>query len=140
MRPLIEQILRFGAVGVAGFIVDSSVLLAALAFTPLGPYGGRVVSFLCAATVTWALNRRFTFAGARNAAAGSQWFRFLAVNAIGGAVNYGVYALCIARFGTEPPIPVLAVAFGSIAGLAFNFTLSRTLVFAHKECPPPAGT
>lgn len=132
--------LRFGAVGVAGFVVDASVLLAVLTFTPIGPYAGRVISFLCAATVTWALNRRFTFTGARIAPAGSQWIRFVAVNAIGGAVNYGVYALCIARLGAEPPFPVLAVALGSIAGLAFNFTLSRTFVFTRNECPPPAGT
>ncbi|NCY23754.1 MAG: GtrA family protein, partial [Alphaproteobacteria bacterium] len=43
--PIIVQFLRFGLVGTAGFVMDSAVLLAMLALG-LGPYAGRVASYL----------------------------------------------------------------------------------------------
>ena len=65
-RRSLGQFLRFGLVGTAGFVVDAAALTAAMALG-LGPYGGRVVSYLAAVTFTWAMNRRFTFAGAESA-------------------------------------------------------------------------
>ena len=55
-----ELFLRFSAVGVAGFLVDTAVLYLGLA-AGLGPYVGRAISYVCASTTTWYLNRRFTF-------------------------------------------------------------------------------
>ncbi|MGH8576331.1 MAG: GtrA family protein, partial [Gammaproteobacteria bacterium] len=49
------RFLRFGLVGTAGFVVDAAALTAAMAWLGLGPYGGRVVSYLAAATFTWAM-------------------------------------------------------------------------------------
>jgi len=42
--------------GVAGFVVDSSVLYLCLHGTGLGLYGGRLVSYLAAASTAWYLN------------------------------------------------------------------------------------
>jgi hypothetical protein len=52
--PIIVQFLRFGLVGTAGFVMDSAVLLAMLALG-VGPYAGRVASYLAAASLTFAL-------------------------------------------------------------------------------------
>src|SRR6476469_6404288 len=60
------ELLRFGIVGVAGFVVDAAVLTAAIALG-LGPWLGRVLSYLAAATATFALNRAWTFRGAASA-------------------------------------------------------------------------
>ena len=57
-RRSLGQFLRFGLVGTAGFVVDAAALTAAMAWLGLGPYGGRVVSYLAAVTFTWAMNRR----------------------------------------------------------------------------------
>jgi putative flippase GtrA len=123
------QFVRFAAVGAAGFAVDAAVLTAAMALAGLGPYAGRVVSFLCAATFTWAANRAFTFAGADPARPARQWLRFVVANALGAAVNYGTYALLVATVAAVRELPVAGVAAGSIAGLAFNFAASRRWVF-----------
>ena len=48
-----RQFARFAAVGVIGFVVDSAVLYLCLHVAGLGLYGGRVVSYLVAATTTW---------------------------------------------------------------------------------------
>jgi putative flippase GtrA len=127
--PLLRRFVRFSLVGFIGFVVDASTLSLCLWALQLGPYEGRLVSYLAAATSTWLLNRRFTFADAARDRAAAQWSRFLAVNAIGGAVNYGTYAGLIAMADLVANQPVLGVAAGSLAGLIFNFTGSRLLVF-----------
>jgi putative flippase GtrA len=133
------QLLRFGSVGTVGFVVDSLALLLAIHGLGLDPYRGRLVSFLVAASTTWALNRRFTFHDRRRARLTRQWASFLAVNGLGGLVNYATYALLVARLDPVTAWPVLGVAAGSLAGLAFNFTLSRRLVFRIDGAPARSG-
>ncbi|WP_426957436.1 GtrA family protein [Muricoccus radiodurans] len=122
------QFLRFGAVGTAGFVVDSAVLYTAI-WAGAGLYGGRVLSYLAAATTTWALNRAWTFRAAAQAPAGQQWALFLAVNLIGFAMNYGTYALLITLVPVVAAHPVIGVAAGALAGMGGNFALSRRYVF-----------
>ena len=128
---LMVQFLAFGLVGTLGFLVDSAVLLGALA-AGLGLYDGRAVSYVAAATTTWALNRAFTFRDAPAAAAGRQWALFLLVNLLGFAMNYGTYAALIEFVPMVAAHPVLGVAAGAIAGMFGNFVLSRQLVFRAK--------
>jgi len=129
MRKIIEQFLRFGVVGTVGFLVDSAVLLSMMALG-LGPYGGRVVSYLAAASTTFALNRAWTFRDAgRERPVATQWGRFILVNLVGFAANYGTYAALIATSSLVAENLVLGVAAGSIAGMFINFGLSRRFVF-----------
>lgn len=129
MRKIFEQFLRFGVVGTVGFLVDSTVLLSMMALG-LGPYGGRVVSYLAAASTTFALNRAWTFRGAgREQPVTAQWGRFVLLNLVGFAVNYGTYAALVATSPLVAEYPVLGVAAGSVAGMFINFGLSRRFVF-----------
>ncbi|MCB4821067.1 GtrA family protein [Roseicella aerolata] len=125
---LFAQLLRFGVVGVAGFLVDAGVLTLAI-FFGLGPWLGRVVSYVVAASTTFTLNRAWTFRGASDAPAMRQWALFLLVNLVGFACNYGTYAVLIALVPLVAANPVLGVAAGSLAGLMGNFILSRRFVF-----------
>ena len=123
---MIGQFLRFGVVGGAGFLVDAGVLLAALGLG-LDKYSGRALSYLAAVTTTFALNRAWTFRERRaGPGVAAQWARFAALNLVGFAANYGTYAALVAFTATHP---VLAVAAGSLAGMGFNFALSRRYVF-----------
>lgn len=126
---LAVQFGKFGMVGLVGLGVDIAVLYLVMAFVGLGPYGGRVVSFLAAATTTWALNRSFTFRGEHDGTVFRQWAKFIAANSVGGAFNYLTYAALIAGTATVAAHPFLGVAAGSIAGMFFNFTASKRLVF-----------
>jgi putative flippase GtrA len=118
---------RFAAVGAAGFIVDATVLTAMLSLGA-GFYGGRIFSFLAAATATWYANRRITFSS-RDSRVVSEWARFLAASAGGGTVNYLIYAMLVSSFTLCRQHPTVGVAAGSLAGLLINFTISRYLVF-----------
>lgn len=125
-----SEFLLFSLVGVAGFFVDAGTLYVCSVLLGLDPYLGRLLSYLAAATTTWLLNRRFTFPAADAARPHRQWARFVATNAVGGLVNYGVYALIIANAGHSPGMLMLAVAAGSLSGLVFNFFASKHLVFS----------
>jgi putative flippase GtrA len=118
--------LRFCLVGTIGFIVDSGLLLVLTAAGIAGPMLGRVLSFLVAAAVTWALNRRFTF---RSRAPATSLAPYILLTGFGALLNLGVYRLWIGAFGAAPAMLVLGVAAGSIVALAFNFLVSKHFVF-----------
>lgn len=124
-----SQFVKFGLVGIVGFVVDSGVLYIGLYFLDLNLYTGRILSYLVAASTTWALNRTFTFSSPTRKGVGKEWSLFLLVNGFGGIVNYGAYAVLVSAIVFFAHFPVLAVALGSIAGLVFNFSLSRRFVF-----------
>jgi putative flippase GtrA len=124
-----KQFIAFAMVGTVGFVVDASTLYLAMGLLNAGLYGGRVISYLVAATVTWSLNRRYTFHRQRRANKLAEWCEFLGANAIGGLVNYGTYAILVSSYAVAAAHPIIGVAAGSVAGLAVNFCLSRYVVF-----------
>ena len=126
---LLGQLIRFSIIGVIGFVVDASALYAVIYGLGADPYTGRVISFLCAATATWWLNRRFTFPDARDSAAHRQWAIFVAFMVVGAAFNYGAYAAVVFYGPAHALTPLAGVAVGSLAGLAVNFTTSKLFVF-----------
>ncbi|WP_236552541.1 GtrA family protein [Belnapia sp. F-4-1] len=133
---MLGELLRFGTVGVAGFIVDAGVLTAGIALGT-GPWLGRVLSYLAAATTTFALNRAWTFrASRREGGLGRQWLLFLLVNVLGFLCNYGTYAALVAGVPLVAAHPVIGVAAGSLAGLAANFLMSRRFVFGAAGADP----
>lgn len=125
------RFVRFALVGAAGFLVDIAALYGAFAIG-LGLYSGRVVSYLSAATFTWAVNRRFTFA-ATTPPSIAEWLRFVLANTSGGIVNYLTYAGLVTWGSGMLSHPALAVAFGSIAGLTVNYIASARLVFRQRN-------
>ncbi len=125
---LAVQFGKFGLVGVAGFVVDTAAVYVGI-WAGLEFFAARIPSFLAAATVTWALNRSFTFRHAERTPLHRQWAAFLAANAVGGLVNYGVSVALEAGFAVVEAHPVLAVAAGSLSGMVFNFAASKRLVF-----------
>lgn len=130
-RGTAAKLFRFGLVGVAGFAVDSGVLMLCLRFTPLGPYASRPLSFGAAVTTTWLLNRRFTFDSRDDPL--PEYLRFIAANSLGALVNLAVYSLFIWVVGARGGRPVLGVAAGSLCGLVVNFCLSDRLVFRQSR-------
>ncbi len=125
---LAEEFLRFGVVGVIGFVVDTAVLYAGLALGT-GLYLGRAFSYVAGATTTWALNRIWTFRGRGGGAMHRQWALFLVVNLAGFVLNYGTYAALVTFVPVAAAHPVIGVGAGAVAGMFANFTLSRRIVF-----------
>jgi putative flippase GtrA len=121
------QFVRFGTVGVIGFLIDTAVVYSLRG--SLGLYGAGLVSYLVAATGTWLLNRIWTFRGQGTRKVHHQWALFLVTNLVGFALNRGTYALLVTFVALCAQQPVFAVAAGAIAGMFVNFTMARSVVF-----------
>ena len=124
---VLVQFLMFGSVGLAGFVVDTATVYALR--HALGLYGAGMAAYLVAASVTWILNRLWTFRGQGTGPVHRQWARFLAVNMSGFVLNRGTYALLVTFVPLGAEQPVYAVAAGAVAGMFVNFGLSRRVVF-----------
>ena len=125
-----KEILFFAISGVIGFVVDAGIVQFLVREWQVNPYEARLVSFLCAATTTWAFNRKITFAG-RGSGGGRrrQLIRYIIAMAGGFALNYGAYAACVATFALVREWPAIGVAAGSIAGAVVNFLSSKYWIF-----------
>jgi putative flippase GtrA len=128
----LPRVLRFAGVGVLGLGVDVTVLYAMLA-AGLDYVAGRLVSFAVAVTVTWYLNRKFTFAGLTSGPMLPEWARFVVANLAGAVVNFLIYLAIMRLEFALPGIAALAVAAGSLGGMMFNYTASRAFVFSRRS-------
>lgn len=126
-----RQGIAFLCVGTIGFLVDASVLTTLVGGLGLGHYGSRVVSFAAAVTVTWLLNRRYTFAAqASDGRRRREFSRYLGVQVTGALINLGVYGALVAGYELAFRHPVLPLAAGSLMALIFTFTASKYFAFA----------
>lgn len=125
---LLRQLLAFGAVGVVGFVIDAGTLYA-VRWLGMGLLVGRVISYLTAATSTWALNRRYTFTSTADHGAVREWMLFLVSQLSGATFNLGLYAWLVMSSATVASQPVIGVAAGSLAGMLVNFFVARKFVF-----------
>lgn len=126
-----HQLVRFCIVGAVAFVVDAGVVQTLVGWQGANPYLARVVSYLCAATTAWWLNRHYTF-GAGDDPMHHEWARYMVVNVGGGAVNYATYAALVMAFEIVRTQPWLGVAVGSVAGLVVNFGFNKWLVFRKR--------
>lgn len=125
---VLRELVLFALAGVLGFLVDTAVLY--LLRDTAGLYAGRAASFACAATATWLVNRAITFAERRSGVPAHvelSWYLLLMLG--GGSVNYGVYALLVAKAASVASEPIWGVAAGSVSGMLVNFALSRAFLF-----------
>lgn len=130
MRTLAGELARFAAVGTVGFGVDAGITLALSQMLQWSAQGARLPAFLIAATLTWALNRRFTF---RSTVGPRSWLPYAALSSLGALINYGVYLAWLRFAGYAPGQILLGIFFGAAVALQFNFTISRRLIFSRQR-------
>ena len=133
MSPTISSLRRFIAIGALGFCVDAG-LLALLIASGSGLYTARLVSFPAAVTVTWYLNRIWTFRGNATDRPAREYFTYLAVQGVAALANFLVYAALLRwLLGERAEMAVPALAIGSAAGLVINYLGARTIVFVGRS-------
>ena len=128
LRPNARLLARFVAVGGCGFALD------ALSFQLIFLAGGglvlsRLLSAAISITLTWYLNRKLVFRTDAVNRKGPEYGRYLGVQAVGLAVNFGVYFLMLEAFVALRAVPILALAAGAAAALTFNFLGARLWAF-----------
>ncbi len=128
-QSLARQIWRFGAVGALGFAVDALVLTWLVRVGGWDLYESRWLSFALAVTVTWGLNRRFTFGQRASRNRSREYGRYVAVQGLGALINLGVYAGVLMAWPALAAWPVLPLAAGSGVAMLFNFIGARSFAY-----------
>lgn len=130
LKKSIKGLLSFGAVGTIGFIVDTAVLY--LISGTVGLFSGRIISFSIAVFTTWLLNKKYTFHGRESGfKAHKEFTLYFSLMIFGGALNFLTYSLLIITYKSILQNPIIAVAFGSLAGMCINFISSRFLLYRY---------
>jgi len=111
------QLLRFGAVGASGYVVNLAIFTAAVHGAGL-PYGlAAVMAFLVALANNFFWNRGWTF-GAGGGHAGFQAARFLVVSLV--AFGFNVLLLFVlVEFGGVAKVPAQALSIAAATPLNF---------------------
>lgn len=126
------RILPFALAGAIGFVVDAGVLL--LAAPLFGPLGGRLLSFAAAVLTTWLINRKFAFADkAAESGKGREFLRYFGAMLPGAAVNWLAYGIVVTLAGESAIGLTLAVAAGSLCGMAANLIAADRLAFRGRR-------
>lgn len=138
---LIREVLTFGAVGLAGFIVDVGVFNA-LRYLGPGvledkPLTAKVISVLIATLVTYAGNRLITWRDRSHGTRSRQMVLFFALNGAGMAIALGCLAVShyVLRLTSPLADNISANGVGLVLGTAFRFWSYRTFVFRDPADP-----
>lgn len=130
-----RRVLRFASVGVVGFVVDAG-LLVVLAAGGANVYGARLVSFPVAVTLTWYLNRAWSFDVYATDRPLREYLSYFSVQVVAALANFVIYAMLL-RFvlGERLQMAFAALAVGAIAGMVINYLGSRRIVFVNLASP-----
>ncbi|MGE5537692.1 MAG: GtrA family protein [Gemmatimonas sp.] len=126
VATVVPQFLKFGVVGTLGFLVDAATVYALR--DTVGVYAAGFAGSAVSSSITWPLNRHWTFDGGHGPIH-RQLPLYLAANLLALALNRSVFVALVAFVPLCARQPVFAVAAGAIAGMFVNFCLNRSVVF-----------
>jgi len=92
---------------------------------------------MIAVTITWLLNRTFTFRLSRTERLHKEYFAYLTAQSFGALVNFAVFAFCIVSSKALKQYPVVALFCGSGAAMVVNFISMKFVVFKSAESEKP---
>lgn len=119
---------RFVIVGALGFCVDGGLL------TILMKYGydvipARCCSFFVAVSVTWLLNRIWTFDTGKLVSIRREYIYYFGTQVMGAAINLSIFFALIGIYPLLRDTPLIPLAFGAAVSLGFNYLVSKVFVF-----------
>lgn len=138
---LVGYVLRFGAVGLIGYVIDVAVfnilrvgLLGEGHFFQ-GPIGAKIVAVTVATAATWIGNRYWTFREHRRQNYLRELAEFAAVSV--GGLGVGLLCLWVSHYvlGYQSLLAdnISSNVVGLVLGTAFRFTLYRYWVYGHHR-------
>ncbi len=124
-----KQFALFCISGCLAFAIDGGLTQFGVGVAGFDPWLARGLAFPLAVTFTWWFNRHFTFRAAPRGSLGREWSIYVGTQLVGWTLNLGSYALVVALFDPARRWPVIAVAVGSVIGLAANFLGAKHVAF-----------
>lgn len=129
----LQRFIRFGMVGVAGFLVDWASV--SLLRPVIGLHIATLLAYVIASSNNWLLNRYFTFHDCcrKHFTLRQQWIRFTLANLPGFIINRGIVLTLFQIWPITRHYPVIALLCGTAGGMFINFTLCHHFVFKKKK-------
>lgn len=143
IRGLANEVVKFGIVGAAGFVVDVGLFnLLRYAGSPglleHKPLTAKAISVAAATIVTYLGNRQWTWAHRPRSARHREAALFFLFSALGLAIAVGCLAVSHYLLDLRSPLDdnLSANVVGLVLGMAFRFWTYRTFVFARAKDKP----
>ena len=131
----VREVVSFLAVGATGFAIEAVILTGLTQFAGWSPWRARIPSFLTAVLVTWALNRRHTFANRGLQRPSLEALAYAAIQGGGALVNLVIFGAMLVVMPALARFPVIALAVGAAGGFAFNYLVSTRLLYSRQRSP-----
>ncbi len=123
-----SELFRFALVGAVGFCIDGG-LLSAFIIMGWDIIPGRFASFFFAVSITWILNRIWTFRFRKKISTQKEYLHYLGIQLFGALINLSIFLLLVKFFPLFIKTPLVPLAFGAAASLFFNYMLSKATIF-----------
>ena len=136
LPPRLVELLRFGAVGGAAFVVDVGVYnLLRSTVLPDQPVGAKIASVAVAVLVAWIGNRWWTFSDRRRASAPGELAAFVVTNVVGLLIAAACLLVShhVLGFTSRLADNVSGNGVGLVLGTAFRYVAYRRFVFARPS-------
>ncbi len=129
-----KRFVKFAIVGLIGAIVDLAVFNGLISFANFSPPFANTISVFIAICSNFVWNRFWSFPESRQRPIVGQFFQFLAINAVGWALNQlifnAVWHLAMPRLGIYAPWDYnLAKLFAIGIILFWNFGINRLTTY-----------
>ena len=129
---LFVKFIKFGCIGGVVYLFDATCFWLLIKLIGLaGP--ARVISVALAMTLSWWLNRTFTFHASSNRMGWAELIKFMLSQLPGACINAAVSVLAFTYLKFAMNNPWLSTALGSCAGLFANFIMANVFVFNKKK-------
>jgi putative flippase GtrA len=130
-QKLLHEALKFGTVGALNLVVNFAVFNALiLTIFPDGQLKANVIATLVALTMSFFMNRHWTYRDRPKDAVRREYTLFFLFNGVGLAIELGVLGLTKYGLGLETVVAINAAKLlGSVLGTVFRFWSYRTFVF-----------
>lgn len=135
--PRAAELAHFVLVGGTGIFVDLLFFLTFIYFAGVNHHLARAMSFVLAASWNWFLHRWLTFVSGHRRHLGRQWLESLSAASLGFSVNWGSYKLLTDYSSYFMEHSLVAFFIGIGLGTAFNYMLSKMVVFRPLEQVEP---
>lgn len=90
MKKLIEQIVKFGIVGIIAFVIDYAVLFVLVQFFGMDSIAAATISFTVSVIFNYIASMKYVFVGRADQSKSKQFIIFIVLSVIGLGINDGI--------------------------------------------------
>lgn len=130
VKQIVHEVTWYGVASLFALAVDTSFLWILVHFFAVGYLLAAMISFICGATVAYALSVKLAFKFHRLHNTSLEFVSFVAIGLPGMAINAGVISLAVEYFGLHflaAKLLSASVTFG------YNFLARRQLLFLQER-------